>query len=121
MKIKSNPIQTVLTIAVGFLILSILFKWEWAVTVALLIGLGGLISRKLAQKIEWIWHKLSYVLSLIVPNILLSVVFFVFLFPIALLNRLIKKSDLLHLQRQQKSVWITVNKHFQPDTIKNPW
>jgi hypothetical protein len=121
MTLKSNPLQTVLTITVGFVVLFVLFDWQWALSLAVVIGVSGLISNYLARKIEWVWHKLTYILSLIVPNILLSLIFFLVLFPIALLNRLVKKSDLLHLKPQAGSNWVEVHKKFNAKTIQNPW
>ena len=121
MKLKSNPIKTVLTITVGFLVVYLITKWQWALTVAGIIGLAGLFSDFLAQKVEWVWMKLTWVLSLIVPNILLSLLFFLFLFPIAVLTRLFGKKNLLQLKNTDTTTWIEDRKRFDAKSMENPW
>ena len=64
-KAKSEPVKTVLTITLGFIILFVVTKWKWALTVSVFIGLAGLLSTYLANKIDFLWMKLSYLLSLI--------------------------------------------------------
>ncbi len=68
MKMKSNPTKTVLTISVGFLIVYLITKsqYQWILIVSASVGIIGLISDYLASKIEWIWMKLTWILSLTV-------------------------------------------------------
>lgn len=121
MKIKSNPTKTVLTITVGFLVVYLITKWQWALTVAGIVGLAGLFSDFLAEKIEWLWMKLTWVLSLIVPNILLSLLFFLFLFPVALLMKLTSKKNFLQLKNSDTTTWIAQTKVFDAKSMENPW
>ena len=65
--------------------------------------------------------KLSWLLSLIVPNIILSIIFFLFLFPIALLSRMTKKEDQLRLKNIYQSTFKEVNKTFDKKSFENPW
>jgi len=65
--------------------------------------------------------KLAWVLSLIIPNILLSSIFFLFLFPIALLSRLFGKKDPLMLKNPEKSVFRNQEKKFDKSSFENPW
>jgi hypothetical protein len=81
-KIKSNPVKTMLTISIGFLVIFIITKLNWALLIALVIGLIGLFSSFLSKQIEFLWTKLAWFLGLIVPNILLSAIFYLFLFPL---------------------------------------
>jgi len=121
MKIKSNPTKTVLTITVGFLVVYLISKWQWALSVAGIIGIAGLLSDFLAQKIEWVWMKLTWILSLIVPNILLTVLFFLFLFPIALLAKMSRNKNALQLKNPGESTWILQTKQFDRKSMENPW
>ncbi len=121
MNLKSNPTKTVLTITVGFLIVYLITKWSWALSVAGAIGLAGLLSDFLASKIEWLWMKLTWILSLIVPNILLSLLFFLFLFPVAILTRLFGKRNMLQLKNSDSTTWIEDRKEFDAKSMENPW
>lgn len=118
---KSNPTKTVLTITVGFLIVYAATQMKWALNVSIIIGLAGIFSSFLAEKIEWLWMKLAWILSLIVPNILLSLVFFVFLFPIAILARITGNKNLLQRKQPKDTVFKTRNVRFDAKSFENPW
>ncbi len=118
---KSQPFRTVLTITVGFLILYWFFQAEWMLYVAIGLGLIGVCSTFLSKQIEFLWMKLAWVLSLIVPNILLSVVFFIILCPIAFLSRIFKGGDPLRLKREGESMFKDVDKRFEKARFENPW
>jgi hypothetical protein len=119
--LKSNPAKTVLTITLGFLVIFLVTKQNWALLTSLLVGFSGLISTYLASKIEFLWFKLAWLLSKIVPNILLGLVFYLFLFPMALLSRLFGQKDPMHLKNKYPSLFKDVNKTFSPETFDNPW
>ena len=121
MKIKSNPSKTVLTITVGFIVVYAVTQMKWALTTAAIVGIAGVFSDFLSSKIEWLWMKLTWLLSLIIPNILLSAVFYLFLFPIALLAKLFSKKNALQLKDDANSVYIETNKKFVAKDFNNPW
>lgn len=110
-----------LTISTGFLVIFIITKSNWALLIALGIGLIGLFSTFLSRQIEFLWNKLAWLLSLIVPNILLSVIFYLFLFPIALLSKLFGKNDSFKLKNNADSVFISSNKEFNKNSFEKPW
>lgn len=118
---KSDPVKTMLTISMGFLLVFLATKTRWVVFLSLGFGLIGLISTSLSKKIEFLWMKLAWVLSLIVPNILLSLLFYVFLFPIALLSKVFGAKDPLQLKKQSDSVFRTTDKTFDKATLEKPW
>ncbi len=119
--LKSEPIKTVLTITVGFLIIYILTDIRLFLLVSLVIGVVGISSTRLAKMIDFLWMKLTYILSLIVPNILLTVIFYVFLFPISSFSKLFGKKDPLNLKNTKPSVFKNMDKEFKPDSFENPW
>ncbi len=92
---KDTSKSTILIITIGFTVIFILLKQQWAIYTALIIGVIGLLSDWAALKIEWLWFKLAFVLSKIVPTILLTIIFYVFLFPIAVLSKLFTNDPLL--------------------------
>lgn len=110
-----------LTISTGFLVVYLIFKPEWALITALICGLIGMFSAKLSTLLEYLWMKLAFVLSLIVPNILLGLIFFLFLFPIALLSKLLRKSDVLKLRNTGSSMYSERGKSYDKAHFENMW
>lgn len=120
-KLKSNPSKTVLVITVGFLVLYLIFGNKYLLNVGIIVGILGVLSGWISQKIEWFWFKLTYVLSLIVPNVLLGVIFYLILTPIAFFAGLAQKTDTLQIKKPEVSSFSTVNKKYSPFDLKNPW
>lgn len=120
-KIKSNPVKTMLTICVGFLLVFIITKIKWVLLVSLIVGLVGMFSSYLSEKIEFLWNKLAWLLSLVVPNVLLSIIFYLFLFPIAILSKLFGKKDEFLLKNNQASTFVNTNKSFSKKSFEQPW
>lgn len=120
-KLKSDPTKTALTISMGFLVIYLFSGWKWAVITSLVIGLIGVFSPFLSRKVEFLWMKLTYFLGLIVPNILLGAIFYLFLFPIALLSKLFKKKDPLLLNNNHQSTYVMCNRTYAKSSFEKPW
>lgn len=119
--IKTDPIKTVLTITVGFLVIYVFTEYQWLLYTSLIVGILGLLSSRIAKVVDYLWMKLSYILSLIVPNILLTIIFYVFLFPISMLSKLFSKKDPMDLKNSKQSLFKDVDKQFVPESFDNPW
>lgn len=120
-KVKTDPVKTVLTITVGFLVIFLVNHQSWAIITALGIGIAGVFSPFLSRKIDFLWMKLAWVLSLIMPNIILTIVFFLILFPIAALSRLFGKKDPLQLKNSKDSTFSICHKEFKKESFEKPW
>ncbi|MFA5322437.1 MAG: hypothetical protein WC373_07150 [Smithella sp.] len=120
-KQNTDPTKTVLTISVGLMVLYLITKWDWTILTALAIGLAGIFSTYLSGKIDYLWMKLAWLLGLIIPNILLAIIFFFLLFPVALLARLFGKTDPLDLKNTSASTFKNVNKKFNKASFEKPW
>ena len=77
---ETNQAQTILSIVVGFLALHYIFGGEYFLPAALAIGVLSLISDGFAHLISQAWAKFALVLGRINGHILLTFIFFVFLF-----------------------------------------
>lgn len=118
---KSTPVKTVLIITVGVTAIGLIADIKWVIVIALSIGLLGSISDYLAGKIDWMWMKLAWLLSLVVPNILLSIIFFLFLWPIASLSRLARHNDLLSLKNTGNTLFKQREKSYSPSDFEKLW
>ena len=120
-KVKSQPVNTMLTISTGFIVIFLITNWKWALFVALAIGLFGMFSPYISRKIDYLWMKLAYLLGLIIPNIILSLIFFLFLFPISILSKLFGKKDPLILTNKGNSIYKITSKSFDKKSFEKPW
>jgi hypothetical protein len=117
---KDTSKSTILVITVGFVIIFLLLKQQWAIYAALTIGLIGILSDWAAIKIEWLWFKLAHVLSKIVPTILLTAIFYLFLFPISLFSKLFT-SDPLLLKNNHRTTFKDVIKNDIKKSMEKTW
>ena len=120
-KPKSTPIKTILVISMGFLIVYLITQWKWAIYITLTVGLIGIVSDYLSKKLDFLWMKLTWILSFIVPNVLLTLVFYLLLFPIAVLSRLFGEKDPLRLRGTTNSIFKNSNKKFDKVSFEKPW
>ena len=112
---KSNgksPELSVLTITVGMLFLYVFTHSKYFLYISMIIGFLGVLSPYLSRKIDFLWMKLALALSKFVPNILLTIIFFFILFPIALLSKFFGKEQPLFLKNNRKSTFTNVSTRF---------
>ena len=121
MKVKSNPPITLLSIVFGLLVINLLIKNNVILFGAITISGIGIFSVKISKLIEKFWYKLSYILSQIIPNILLSLIYYVFLTPLSLLMKLFKGKSEYTLFNKKASIFIEKNKSFTKESFKRAW
>ena len=121
MKLNSNPSLTVLTIVFGLLFFNYFLEDEIIFYVCLFLSGIGVLSNKSSVIIEKIWFKVSYILSQIIPNILLSLIFFLLLTPIALLSKLFKSKTDFNSKNNQNTTFKTQNKSFVKESFERAW
>lgn len=118
---KIKPIDSILAITIGSLVLFVFTTATCFLWITLVIGLIGLCSKCLTNQVHYVWMKIAWLLSLVVPKILLTLVFYVLLFPLALLSRVFGKQDPMQLRKTNVSLFKTVNRELTPESFKNPW
>jgi hypothetical protein len=118
---QQNTKEIVLTIVVGLLVFFYFFKLEGLLIAALIVGILGVFSNFVADKIAWVWLKFAEILGRINSTVLLSLIFFIFLTPLALLMRIFKKDDALKLKRPTASAYDERNHTYVKKDLENTW
>ena len=116
-----NNYKSTLTIVIGFLLLSNYSHSKPLLIIAIVIGLIGIFSENLNDKIIWLWTKISKLLGYIMPNILLSIVFYFFLTPLAFINKLNRNKNPLQLKNNSSSMFIKNRKLFSSKSLEKIW
>lgn len=112
--------ETVLVITVGLLVLYLVFKSRVWLYCALGIGLAGVLSFYLSEKIHWAWSQLSLLLAAVSNRVLLAVVFFLVLTPMAVIRRL-RGAGLRRFDRNATSNFSPREHVFEKKDLENTW
>ena len=116
---RSKAYEGVLALVFGILLLARLHHPAW-LTVAIVLVLATLLSPWLARWIAFGWTKLAELIGSVVSRVLLAVVFFLVLTPMALLRR-ITGSDPLTLNEPNKGTWVERDHLFTAKDLDKPW
>lgn len=118
---REKQLETMLTIAVGFFLVAWSTKNKYVFFFALLIGLIGMFSKTLTSYISNGWMKAGEAMGVVSSRIILSIVYFLFLFPIALIYRIGRKDTLQLKKAETDSYFVTRNTRYETKDLKNPW
>jgi hypothetical protein len=113
--------KTILVIVTGLLALSFIFKIELLAKIAAVVGMLSIFIPLAAKAIEWIWLKLALALGWTNSKILLSIIYFGFLLPIALFSRVFTKDPLTLNGRRASSLFISRNHAYKKEDLNNIW
>ena len=108
-------------ITVGFLVLYFVFKKVVFFDAALIVGLIGVFSFYLSEKIDLMWGWLSRVMGTVSNTVLLTVVFFLVLTPMALIRRLRGKDGLRRFDATATSNFSRREQVFEKKDLENTW
>ena len=118
---REKELEAILVIGAGLLVFYFIFKIELLVIISLGLIIISLASKFICSKIVWLWFKLSEVMGYVMSRILLTAIFFLFLYPISLLYRLFN-DDNLNLKKGNRSSYFTDRNHqYEPRDLENPW
>lgn len=117
-----KTMQTILVIVTGFTVVFILSRLKTFLSLAIIVSVGSLLSDYVAGKIAWAWDKLAEGLGFVTSKILLTMVFFIFLTPVAALARLFSKKDSLQLKKSSGSSYYIAREHaYIKNDLENVW
>ncbi len=117
---REKNLETCLVISTGLIVIYFFKPYEALLMAAAVLGFVGVFVNPLAKWVTWGWYKLADLLGFVMSKVVLSIVFYVFLFPIALLARMSKK-DLLQLKKRDDTYWTTRNHKYTAKDLENVW
>lgn len=104
----------------GFLVIAALLDSEIPAYIALIIGLISLVIPAAGHGLVWGWYKIAEVMSRIVNPIVLGLMYYIFISPIALLFRMFG-NDPLALKEQRGSLYDYHEKTYKKEDLEKPW
>lgn len=113
--------RTVLTIVSALLLLYYFTGWENVLAATIVLGLLSVFVSRIAQGVHAAWMLLAKILGYIIPNILLSLIFYLVLFPVALMARVFRKEKPVILENRPKSMFREREETFEKKHFEHPW
>lgn len=115
---SSTP-KTQLVIVTGLLVLAWLFGSIYLVYAAGVVGLLSFVP-PIGHRLVWGWYKLAEGLGWVNSRVLLSIVYYVVVTPIAVLFRLFGNDPLL-LKDKKGSIYNYREHTYSKEDLENPW
>ena len=122
MENRLKALETVLVITAGLLALFFWTKNPWLLRGALAVSAAGVLSPWLAAQIHAGWTLLARGLGWLNGRVLLSLVFYVFLTPIAWLSRFGNSSSFLRSKKPAGESYFTERNHtYEKKDLEQTW
>jgi polyferredoxin len=122
---REKNLETMLVITVGMLVLYYFFRtktWSnYLLITSLVMGLIGVFSDFLSEKVAWVWGKIAHIMGTFNSYVLLSIIFFVFLTPVAFLFKLTRKDSLKLKAQKNGTVYEERNHLYVAKDVENVW
>jgi hypothetical protein len=118
---KNDRFKTILVIVTGLLAFAYIFDIQLLAQAALLIGILSVFIPIAARAIEWIWMKIALLLGWTNSKVILSVVYFGFLMPIAMVSRFFTRDPLSIRGKDVPSLFVNRNHSFHKEDLDNIW
>jgi len=127
-KLQNKELKALLVIVIGLNIFSVYYSTKplpnasMPLAIAsIAIGVISLIIPTIGIYVVRIWYKIAEVLGWINSRIILTLIFFLLLFPISLLYRIFNK-DPLKIKRQTGSTMFSERNHqYEAKDFENMW
>ena len=117
----TEKVKAQLVIVTGLVVLYFVFKSPWFLYGAAAVGVLSLAIPAAGDLIVKAWFKLAEILGNINGKVILSVLFFVFLFPIALLYRMTTKNPLAIKRTDDASFYNERNHLYTKEDLEQTW
>lgn len=116
-----KSLETIIVLTGALIIFFLIYKINELLYIALGLIVISILSKQLTYYISWIWLKLAEGMGFVVSKIILSVIYYIFLFPIALLSRLSNKNSIILKNKNKKSLFFDRNVKYEPKDLENIW
>ena len=118
---SQDTFKTILVIVTGFLAIGWIFDLPILAKIALGIGAISIFIPAAARRIEWVWFKIALGLGWVNSRILLGIIYFVFLMPLAWLSRLFTKDPLALKRKTRSTLFVTRDHLYTGKDLENIW
>ena len=117
---REKGLETIIVLALVLLVVYLKFEVIWLIYVALSLLIIGTIFTKLTIAIGVVWFKFSHYFGLIMNFVVMSIIFYLFLTPLAFFQKVFGKNK-LRKKHTNDSYFHFRRSSFTKETIEKPW
>jgi len=117
---KEKSLETLLVLVGALIVLFWFLDRRIFLLVALALVLTGIFSPYLTNFFSRVWLKFSELIGSIMSKIILSLIFFAFLLPLAIFRKIFKKDSML-LGKKKNSYYIDRDHTYSGRDLENMW
>lgn len=117
---REKNIEAILVICLGLVVFYLILDIRILLLISVLLGLAGLFIPFIAKWVAKGWYGLSHVMGFVMSKVVLTIVYFVFLYPMALIARAGNKLS-IKLKKSPESYWTVRNYSYKKEDLENMW
>jgi predicted membrane protein len=117
-----ETLKTITVLILACLIAHLIFGAKWLLWIAILLCVGNAFESRITAAIAKYWMRLAFFLGKINSRIVLALMFFIVLTPIALLYRLFNRKAVDHFRKNNRSSYFDdVHKSYGQEDFEKLW
>lgn len=118
---KDKHLGTILVFVIVLVILFLIYKNVNLLYVALVFGFVGIFIPWLSRKLHWVWMKFAELLGSVMNKVILSLVYFVFLVPVALVSKIFRKDPFTSRGKDYPTYFTERNFTYTKKSLEDLW
>lgn len=118
---RAKALDTLLVLALVPLLIGFWYKIEWLPLVTIVFLLVALLSHKGTVLIAKTWLSFGHYLGILMNYIILFLVFYLVLTPLAILQRLLSKNPIKKENGYKESFFVLQQRCIEEKDIERPW
>ncbi|MEP7168894.1 MAG: hypothetical protein ABI855_05940 [Bacteroidota bacterium] len=116
-----EKLKALLVIVTGLVVVGIIFKTKGWFYAAGIVGVITLAIPVMGYWTVWAWFKLSEKMGWVMSRVILSAIFFLFLYPISWFVKMSSKNMMMLKRVKDKTVYSERNHKYTKEDIENSW
>jgi len=118
---RKTVLETLSVLALAALVFHLWLGHAWLLYLATALLILALFPNPLATLITKGWLKFSELLGAVMSRLIMTLIFFLFLTPLAALYRLFNRAAADHFHKKRASYWRVVEEKFTKESFERPY
>lgn len=117
---EKKSLETIIVLALAAIVAYVWLEIDWLIYVSMGLMAIALMSKKLTKWIGIGWFSFSHYLGLVMNYVIMFIIYFLFLCPLAFLQHLMNKNQ-MRKDRKTDSYFHNRNHLYSEKDIDHPW